>query len=55
MEEKRKTEEEERLLEVEGLVDLLQKEPGPFKGWDPAVLPLLSRPLLQVVGGWWLA
>merc|ERR1719245_1659132 len=35
----KKEEEDTRLAEVEGLVDLLQKEPGgPFKGWDPAML-----------------
>lgn len=34
----KKAEEEERLAEVEGLVDLLQKEPGPFRS------PPLSPP-----------
>lgn len=34
----KKQEEEERLAEVEGLVDLLQKEPGPFRS------PPLSPP-----------
>jgi hypothetical protein len=34
----KKREEEERLAEVEGLVDLLQKEPGPFRS------PPLSPP-----------
>ncbi len=38
LEEAKKEEEEARLAEVEGLVDLLQKEPGPFKS------PPLSPP-----------
>ena len=38
LEEAKKEEEEARLAEVEGLIDLLQKEPGPFKS------PPLSPP-----------
>ena len=38
LEQAKKDEEEARLAEVEGLVDLLQKEPGPFKS------PPLSPP-----------
>ena len=38
LEQAKRDEEEARLAEVEGLVDLLQKEPGPFKS------PPLSPP-----------
>ena len=48
----KKEEEEERLAEVEGLVDLLQKEPGPFR--SPPLSPpdgLVVRQANSLKGG----
>ena len=41
----KKEEEEARLAEVEGLVDLLQKEPGPLR--SPPLSPPDGMPVLQ--------